>query len=88
MKNIGGGSVLPRRKPPFGSVNFLGVDLHVGPEVGPVSELLTALRTSKGLLAGMGPHVSLQQPWPGKAFATDVTLVREAVGQHVHRQRW
>ena len=35
------------------------VSLHVGPQVGSVSKLLTTVSTAVGFLSSVGPHVSL-----------------------------
>ena len=60
--------------------------LHVCPEVGSVCKLLSTVSTPKGLLPGVTPGVSLQQPGPGESLATNCAGVGQAVGQHVHGQ--
>ena len=61
-----------------------GVGLHVGPQVGPVSETLATVSTPKRLVASVRPQVTLQQPGSGEGLPTDVALVVEVVGEDVH----
>lgn len=51
------------------------MSLHVCPKIGAICERFSAVCTSKGLLARVGPHVALQEPRPAERFATDVALV-------------
>ena len=64
----------------------LVVSLHVSSQVGPVGKLFPAVSTAERLLSGVRPHVSLQQPWPGKSLAAHITLVAEAVCEDMHRK--
>ena len=58
--------------------------LEVGPQVGLVREALLADGAAVGLLPGVGAHVSLQQPRPGKSLPTNLAVVTCCVGPHVH----
>ena len=60
--------------------------LKMRPEVGFVREALLADGAAVGLLPGVGPHVSLQQPRPGESLATNLAVVTRCVGPHVHRE--
>lgn len=63
------------------------VCLHVGAEVGAVSEGFATVGTGEGLLPRVRAHVALQQPRPAERLAAHVALVLEVVGQDVHGQR-
>ena len=61
--------------------------LHVGAQIGTVSESLAAVGAAVGLLSRVRAHVTLQEPRPGKRLGADRANVREGVRQQVHRQR-
>ena len=65
-----------------------GVQVHVGPQVGPVPEGLAAVGAAVGLFPRVGAQVALQQPGPGKALATQLALVLQLMCQHVHGKSW
>jgi len=60
------------------------VRLHVGPQVGAVGEGFATVGAAEGLLAGVRPHVTLEQPRPAEGFAADVAFVLQVVRQEVH----
>lgn len=60
------------------------VGLEVGARVGAVGEGAAAVRTRKGLLAGVCPDVPLQQPGPGEGLAAGGTNAGQRVGALVH----
>ena len=62
--------------------------LEVGPQVGLVREALLTDGAAVGLLPGVGPHVSLQQPRAGESLATNLAVVTSCVGPHMHRESW
>ena len=62
--------------------------LHVGPEIGPISKLLATVSTPERFLSRVTSHVPLQEPWTGEPLATDLALVSEGVGEHMHGQGW
>ena len=62
--------------------------LHVGPEIGPISKLLATVSTPERFLSRVTSHVPLQEPWTGEALSTDLALVSEGVGEHMHGQGW
>ena len=61
--------------PPAPELLSLVVGLHVCSQIASVSKSFAALGTPKGLLASVGPHVSLQQPGSRESFAADITFV-------------
>jgi len=54
----------------------LKVSLKVSPQVGLVGKSSRTIIARKWFLTGVCPHVTLEQPRPGEALATDVTLAR------------
>lgn len=62
------------------------VCLHVGPEVRPVRECLTAVCTPERLLAGVWAHMSLQEPRSTESLTTHVATVLQVVREYVHGQ--
>ena len=58
--------------------------LKMGPQVGFVREAFLTDGAAVGLLPGVGPHVSLQQPRAGESLATNLAVVPSCVGPHVH----
>lgn len=54
----------------------LGVRLEVGPQVGSVGEGSMALVALKGLLAGVGPDVALEEPGAAEGFSANFALAR------------
>lgn len=61
-----------------------GVCLHVGAEVRAVSKGFATLGAAKGLLAGVGPHVALEEPRAAEGFPTAFALVLEVVCEEMH----
>lgn len=64
------------------------VRLRVGSQVGAVSEGLAAVSAGERFLAGVRPHVALQQPGSAEGLTTQQALVLQVVSQHVHGERW
>ena len=60
----------------------------MGPEIGPISKLLATVSTPERFLPGVTSHVPLQKPWTGEPLSTDLALVSEGVGEHMHGQGW
>ena len=46
------------------------------------------MSTPKRFLPRVTSHVPLQKPWTGEALSTDLALVSEGVGEHMHVQGW
>ena len=69
-----------------GVLFVLQVGLQMGPQVGLVCKGPGTVCAGKGLLTRVRPHVSLQQPRPGKGLATLWTLAGQGVGPDVHLQ--
>jgi len=64
-----------------------GVCLQVRAQVGPVGERALAVGTLERLLAGVRPHVTLQQPRSRERLATQRTPARQRVRPNVHLER-
>jgi len=60
--------------------------LHVSAKVGAVSKRLSTVGAAVGLVPRVAPHVALQQPGPRESLSTDITLVVEVMGEHVHAE--
>ena len=67
-----------------GVLLVLQVSLQMGPQVGLVCKGPGTVGAGKGLLPGVGPHVALQQPGPGKGLSTLRTLAGQSVGSDMH----
>ena len=67
-----------------GVLLVLQVSLQMGPQVGLVCEGPGTMGAGKGLLPGVGSHVALQQPRPGKGLSTLRTLAGQSVGSDMH----
>lgn len=63
---------------------YVGVGLHVGAQVGTVSEGPAAVLTSKGTFTCMCPDVSSEQPWPGESLAAGWADTGKRVRADVH----
>ena len=64
----------------------LQVSLKVSPQVGLVGETSRTVVARKRFFTGVSAHVTLKQPRPGEALATDVALARQRVRASVHLQ--
>ena len=64
----------------------LEMGLQVSAQVGLVSKGAATLGASKGLLPGVSPQVTLEQPGPGEGLATLLTFAGQRVGPDVHLQ--
>ena len=62
----------------------LQVGLQVGAQVGLVGEGAATLGAGEGLLPGVGPQVTLEQPRPGEGLAALLALAGQRVGPDVH----
>lgn len=62
--------------------------LHVGTQVGTISESFATVGTGKWFLSSVGPHVTLQEPGPTEGFTAHCALVLQVMGQHMHGQCW
>ena len=62
------------------------VGLHVSSQVGTVSKGFATVCAAIRFVSGVTSHVALQQPRPGESFSTDITLVVEVVGEHMHAE--
>ena len=60
--------------------------MHVSSQVGTVSKSFATVSAAIRLVPCMTSHVALQQPRPGESFSTDITLVVEVVGEHMHAE--
>ena len=67
-----------------GVLLVLQVSLQMGPQVGLVRKGSGTVGAGKRLLPGVGPHVALQQPGPGKGLSTLRTLAGQSVGSDMH----
>lgn len=56
----------------------------MGTEIGPVRKGFTAVSTAIRLFSRVGSHVTLEEPWSGEGFPTDVAFVMEVVSENVH----
>jgi len=64
-----------------------GVSLQVRAQVGPVGERSVAVRTAERPLAGVSPHVTLQQPRSRERLTAEGTSAGQRVRSYVHLQR-
>ena len=64
----------------------LQVSLKVSPQVGLVGETSRTIVARERFFTGVSAHVTLKQPRPGEALATDVALARQRVRASVHLQ--
>lgn len=64
----------------------IAVGLHVRAQVRSVGKGARAYITLEWLFARVSAHMSLEEPWPRKAFATNFALTRQGVGTNVHLQ--
>ena len=62
------------------------VGLHVSSQVGTVSKGFATVCAAIRFVSGVTSHVALQQPRPRESFSTDITLVVEVVGEHMHAE--
>ena len=60
--------------------------LHVSLQVGTVREGFNTVCAAIRFVSGVTSHVALQQPRPGESLSTDITLVVEVVGEHMHAE--
>ena len=62
------------------------VGLHVSSQIGTVSKGFATVCAAIRFVSGVTSHVALQQPRPGESLPTDITLVVEVVGEHMHAE--
>lgn len=62
------------------------MSLHVGSQVGSVSESTTTMSTTIWFLAGMGSPVTLQQPRSTEGFTAQITAMFQIMCENVHGQ--
>ena len=62
------------------------VSLHMSSQVGTVSKSFATVSAAIRLVPCMTSHVALQQPRSRESLSTDITLVVEVVGEHMHAE--